>query len=585
MIISSVALSVVPADSECAGACRVGVVPALPVDAVAQAAVKQSRAEQSDVLFPLGQAVPLQHTFDAYLTAHLSGFNTGFRTAWDRAEACNLFFPVAVRSSLAGWLSGFSARISAAGVVSGHVVPTQVQGVDLYTIRPSEYRLRQSELYTDFSSYIDLSDGPYIPGSAFVWGDYQLTKLPAEPMSSGVFASAHQKQGRSELVAMPWQIGVSRSYRPDLPYTVEPYVPEPGDIPAPNAAKVHIIMNSIRVRSLPGNQPLAVADIRIHADRSTFSWSIGFSALTQGTIDLLKPTADGPAQFAIEINGHTWVGFVDSVQGSESVSDDRYERRHSVKAYSLSQFMAAPYAPKRTKSIGSTSAVQAAIAELTGTGFSLNWNIALLPDWAMPNASFSYQEQSPIQVIKRLAEAAGGMVLPGMNANELTVLPKYKVLPWQLLTADMDRSIHESQMENLSFSEQPGRKINSVMVSGEREGVALIVNRHGTPGDKPGADIINPFLTALDANKSRGAQEIAASGRRVEYSFSTALPEGADTQPGLLLPGQTLAVVHDESSKDFRCYVDSLTITAPCRGSADVYQQVVLDRPIEWEAA
>ena len=456
--------------------------------------------------------------------------------------------------------------------------------VDLYTVRPSEYDLLARELLTDLSGVINLDEPGYIPSGRIEWGAVRLADLPSSPLSSRVATRVYQPPPKDRELITPWGPGASYSYETETPYKTDPPVIVPGDIPAANDKRVHIIMNSINVYALPGNQPLAVSDIKINLDQDTFSWSINFDVLNTNSIALLQPTADGPAEFKIEINGHEWVGFVDSWTRSKTVSNDQLNQRYSVKAFSRSQFLAAPYAPKRSGSIASTTAVQAAGAELTGTGFTLNWDTQQLPDWAMPNASFSYQGLAPLQVIKRLAEAAGAVVLPGMASDTITVMPRYAVLPWDLLAADMDRTIHESQIDSASGSEQPGQLINAVMIAGEREGVALTVTRNGTAGDRPGDDVTDPWLTALEGNKSRGAQEIAASGRRISHTLDLPIPESAQTQPGLLLPGMTVAVQHDDSAQDYRAYVAAVSISAAGGGSAVVRQTVTLDQPIGWES-
>ncbi|MDO6805159.1 hypothetical protein Q4595_22095, partial [Wenyingzhuangia sp. 1_MG-2023] len=117
---------------------------------------------------------------------------------------------------------------------------------------------------------------------------------------------------------------------------------------------------------------------------------------------LLTPDATGRKELAIIINGHRWEFFIAKTAQSKTVSD-QLNKRFTVTGYSRSQYLAEPYAPARTKSIGTTTAVQAATAELTGTGFTLDWNVTDLPDWTLPNAAFSYQSLAPMAVIKRLA--------------------------------------------------------------------------------------------------------------------------------------------------------------------------------------
>ena len=191
-----------------------------------------------------------------------------------------------------------------------------------------------------------------------------------------------------------------------------------GLVPEPNAREVHIIVNSVNVVSLPDNTPLAVADIKMNLDADSVSWKLSCEILNEASIALVKPDASGNKEIAITINGHSWVFFIATWGRSRSISGNQLDKRFSVSGYSRSQYLGLPYAPKRTRSIGTTTAVQAAADELLGTGFTLSWNTSDLPDWSMPNAVFSYQEQAPLQVIKRLAATAGAVVQPALDAED-----------------------------------------------------------------------------------------------------------------------------------------------------------------------
>lgn len=177
---------------------------------------------------------------------------------------------------------------------------------------------------------------------------------------------------------------------------------------------------------------------------------------------LIKPDATGNKEVAVEISGYRWSFFVPAWSSSRSISDNALNKRNSIAAYSRAQYLGLPYAPKRTRSIGNTTAVQAATDELMGTGFTLNWDVAQLPDWVMPNSVFSYQELAALPVIKKLANTVGAVVQPSMDADTITVQPRYKVAPWDLATATVDRTIHENQILSEGGALVSNAKINGV---------------------------------------------------------------------------------------------------------------------------
>ncbi len=455
--------------------------------------------------------------------------------------------------------------------------------VDVYAVRESEYDLRQRDLFTSLSALIDFDESSYIPSANVAWGDYKLSRKAAVPLATMIATSAYQPPAKSDLTKLPWGEGVSLYYSPELPYLVEPEIITPGETPEANKKEVYLILNNVSVLALPGNEPLAFADIKIDLDLDSYSWKLSADVLNQQSIDLIKPDASGNKEVSIEINGHRWLFFVPAWSRSRSISGDSLNKRYSITGYSRSQYLGLPYAPKRTRSIGDTTAVQAATDELMGTGFTLDWDVAQLPDWVMPNSVFSYQEMAALPVIKKLATAAGAVVQPAMATDELTVSPRYKVAPWDLAGAVVDRVIHENQILNEGGVLVSNTKINAVFVSGESEGVGLDVTRLGTAGDLLGPDVVDGWLSAVEANTSRSRAEIAASGDRINHALELAIPESS-AQPGLLLPGMTVEVQFNDASKNYRGYVQNNAVSVPGRGLAKCRQSVTIEQPVGWEA-
>lgn len=497
--------------------------------------------------------------------------------------------PVPLAVSANAGISAASVSLAVDGAIGLHQAAAQAVelvapqlGTDLYSIRPSEYDLRQSELLTGVSGDFSLTAGEYVPSAVVRIASFDLVDLPAFPIRAGAALRAYQPPEKTTESSLPWGEGEPLHYAPDLPYLVEPPLIPGGPILEPNAREVHILMNQVDVISLPDETPLKVADISMSLDDDSFSWRFSCDVLNDASIALLKPDASGNKELAVIINGHRWEFFVASWGRSRTVDGNKLNKRFNVSGYSRSQYLALPYAPKRTRSISSTTAVQAATNELFGTGYTLNWNTSDLPDWSMPGATFSYQELAPLQVIKRLAATAGAVVQPALAADEITVRPRYWPAPWELASATMDKTIHESQILSEGGQLEYRDKINSVFVSGESAGVGATITRYGTAGDVPGQDIVEPWLTAQEANVSRGRQEIAAGGDRVIHTLGLAIPEGS-AEPGLLLPGQTVAVVYDDEALSYRGYVMAVSISVPGNGLASVTQTVTIEQPVGWE--
>ena len=455
--------------------------------------------------------------------------------------------------------------------------------VDPFQIRPDEAALRSAELFVDYSPVIEFDDAAHIPSSVINWAGADLTKRAAIPVSNQVALRNYQPETKRRAASTSWEDLYEYSGGVIIRYPVQPPAVIPGDIPTANQAETYIIMNSVQCFDLPNETPLALADITISLDLDSVSWKLSATALNDASAALLTPDTHGRKELAVIINGHRWEFFISKTAQSKSVSEDGLSKRFAVTGYSRTQYLADPYAPKRTRSIGTTTAVQAAIEELTGTGFALNWDTLALSDWTLPNAAFSYQSLTPLAVIKRLASAAGGVVVPNMAIDAISVRPRFKVEPWNLLAAGIDATIHESQILNEQHTDEPGVRYNQVFVSGENEGVSTTITRQYTAGDSPAPDVTDNWVTAIECNTSRGKTELGQSGDRVNHSLELPVPEGAN-QPGLLLPGMTVAVQHTDSSRDYRAYVTAVSISVPGRNNAKVRQTVTLDQPAGWEA-
>jgi hypothetical protein len=506
-----------------------------------------------------------------------------FEFAWDELLHVNRESELHVESSDRFINAGWDVRINDTLLELSRVIDAPQFAVDVFAVRTSEYDLRQKYLFTDLSSVLNFDDSPYEPNPSISWGSYKLTKLPATPLSTVAKTSAYQPPAKEDLTVLPWGVGVPLQYSPELPYAVEEEIIVPGEVPGANKKEVYLIVNNVNVFALPGNEPLAFADIKMDLDLDSYSWKLSADVLNQQSIDLIKPDATGNKEVAVEINGHRWSFFVPAWSSSRSISGDALNKRYSITGYSRAQYLGLPYAPKRTRSIGNTTAVQEANDELIGTGFTLTWDIAQLPDWVMPNSVFSYQELAVLPVIKKLASTVGAVLQPAMDADVLTVQPRYKVAPWDLATATVDRTIHENQILSEGGVLVSNAKINGVYVSGESEGVGLNVSRQGTAGDVLGADVVDGWLNAVEANTSRGSAEIAASGDRINHSLELAIPESS-AQPGLLMPGMIVEVQFNDALKNYRGYVQNNVVSVPGRGLSKCRQSITIEQPVGWES-
>ena len=421
---------------------------------------------------------------------------------------------------------------------------------------------------------------PYFPStSPTVFFDFRyVPATPAiQPTDMRPAGMRWQSARRLSLTStLPW----GRARQVDGVLTDMPYVDYPGPVkplpeppPDPDILDTYMIANTVNLVVLPSRTPIEAKNVRVGLDADSFSWSFSADIFTQAALDLVRPDADGAKTVELDINGWKWVVLV-----------ERYSRqlRFPAEAYSINgatrpQLLAAPYAPLRTSlNNAPINAAQAAEAELLNTGFTLNW---LAADWTLPAGTFSYQGQTAMQVIARLAETVGGVVRPTRDADALEVVPRYPAPPWAWEDVDtpISRIIPPAMMTELGGEWTPQPAWNACYTSGTSHGVSMLVRRAGTAGDNPTPDVFEDWLTDQPANQARGIHELSKGGNIEIVSFTIPLfPVNDDHGVGLVLPAQLCRV--PESSGAWVGLCLAVDISAEGTGAVRVKQQIKLER-------
>lgn len=455
---------------------------------------------------------------------------------------------------------------------------------------------RVNEFGPRYNAQTALEDSLYVPGSGalvFEFGGrpyfpstspqvfFDFRYVPAapviQPTDMRTARVGWQSATRLNLSAwMPW--GSARQV--DGVLTDMPYVDYPGPVkplpkppPDPEILDTYMIANTVNLVVLPSRTPIEAKNIRVGLDADSFSWSFNADIFTQAALDLVRPDAEGAKSVELDINGWKWVLLV-----------ERYSRqlRFPAEAYSISgatrpQLLAAPYAPLRT-SLNSApiNAAQAAEAELLNTGFTLDWQAT---DWTFPAGALSYQGQTAMQVIARLADTVGGVVRPARDTDQVEVVPRYPAPPWTWEDVDtqISRIIPPAMMTELGGEWTPQPAWNACYTSGTSYGVSMLVRRAGTAGDNPTPDVFEDWLTDQPANQARGIHELSKGGNIEIVSTTIPLfPFNDDHGVGLVLPAQLCRVPEPSGAWVGLCL--SVDISAEGTGAVRVKQTIKLER-------
>ncbi|MBX9762887.1 MAG: hypothetical protein K2Y24_07645 [Pseudomonadaceae bacterium] len=343
--------------------------------------------------------------------------------------------------------------------------------------------------------------------------------------------------------SLPWGWGTPADARPTgITYpdyngpviVIEPPV-------EPDILETYMIANSVSLVVLPDRTPVDATNIKTGLDRDSFSWKFSADLFGRTSLNLVRPDANGPKTLELTINGWVWTFLVERYSSTAKFPAERF----SISGSSRTQLLAEPYAPKRSAvNAVDINARQVAEDQLQFTGFSVNWDATGIgpPDWTIPAGALSYQDQTAMQVIARVAEAAGAFVRPARNANALTVLPCYREAVWWWSSAIMDRIIPAEIITDASGEWTPQPEWDSVYVSGTTHGVAVDVRRQGMAGNKPAPDVFDDLITATDAARSRGISEISKGGNQEIANRTIPLFPVDGSAPGLVEPGMLCEV-------------------------------------------
>lgn len=343
----------------------------------------------------------------------------------------------------------------------------------------------------------------------------------------------------------------------------------------PELKDTYMIANTVSVCVLPDCTPIDVTSISIDLDIDSYSWVFSGSLFGAASLQQVMPGTLGQKTIKVTINGHEWLFVIESYSSIGKFPAERY----TIKGASRTQLLAEPYAPKRSGvNAVSINARQAAEDQLLNTGFSMRWDsINENPvDWNIPAGALTYQDQTPMQIISRIAESIGAIVRPAAAADEFSVLPRYRDAVWYWNNTLVDRIVPHQVVTDIGGEWSPQPTWNSCYVSGTTQGVAVDVRRAGTAGDKPAADVYDDLITTSSAARARGIAEICKGGNQEVVSMAMPLfpPEKA---PGLVLPAM-LCEVQPHNEANWRGLCLATSINASGTGASMVKQTIRLER-------
>jgi hypothetical protein len=368
-----------------------------------------------------------------------------------------------------------------------------------------------------------------------------------------------------------WYTGGRDTYDPDITPIDSLYTPR---------QKVYYMLNSAFIKRLPGNEDIEFESVNISIDRNSWTWSFDIILSSRDYLDLIKPSGSTLVDVQININGWQWTCRVEN--WSESISFG--QRAWTVSGRSPSVELGEPYLVEPSFANAGEHGGQIVDSILSGTGWTANWSYDDFNpyiEWLVPASTLNLYDTSKIQQIQTVAQAVNAFVQTNADTNdsqEFIIKPKYWKNPWR-----WDIDITPAVMLNDSVCHEIGRSnniikpVNSVIVTGDNQGVVVSATKDGTAGDMPAPMEINPLITTQEAGRERARHIIGNSGFWINHSMRlfSLMPPGQ--APGLLLPGEFIQM-SETGLTPWIGQVTGVGITAAWNRGLDVSQTLEVEQ-------
>lgn len=331
----------------------------------------------------------------------------------------------------------------------------------------------------------------------------------------------------------------------------------PADVIVHPEYEVFRIVNIVNIFDA-NDTVIPFTDFTIKRDIESFAWEASFN-ISALSYDLIRPVGNNFKTIRVVINNIE----LQLVVTKASRTIEHGKRRHSIRAFSGAVMFNSPYrvAGAYNQSQALTSS-QIATALMAGSGIGIDWQTTV---WTLPAGLFSYESDTSIGALKRLANVVGAVLNPSLDGKTITVKPYYPVSPWQWGSATVNHTISENQFLSMGDEPVPRTNPNYVAVFGKTDSsTAVEVVRAGTAGDIKLKDVTADLLTSDDSAKERGRIELAKNSF-IEFKPMVTY---VDTAKGIFYPQDLVEFTELDGVTKWRGMVVSLSITCKEQGTA-----------------
>lgn len=333
--------------------------------------------------------------------------------------------------------------------------------------------------------------------------------------------------------------------------------------------RTYVVINEVSFVRLPDRVPIELARVSLSAGRSAWGWTFDIELADADQLGLLKPTASGPRQFELVLNGYVWTGIIESFQKQREFAGGGVR----LSGRSRTALLAPPYAPARVKATTEERSMAQLVAEeLADTGFASRYDTV---DWLVPPGAWFYDASTPLDAISALAGASGGVVQSHPSDLALVVRASYPASPWLWRETTPDHLLQEDIVLTESLQMRSAPLYDAVVVTGELagKGVTCKVRKGGEEGKLFAQQVSSPLINVAAAAAERGRNILCDRGEQAAVDLTVPLfPKPLKAgEIGVILPLDLVQVLSSEGTWHGQC--ESIRIEVVVDQQAVVIEQ------------
>ena len=285
--------------------------------------------------------------------------------------------------------------------------------------------------------------------------------------------------------------------------------------------EVYRMQNAINVTLDDDVTVLTMGKISLSLDADSHTWKFSGNLLDPADAVLVKQATDGtPVELHITINTYVWHVIVERISTNRKFGS----KAVSISGRGLSGLLSKPYQQPASVNFGTLLTVQQIADNTSPVGWANTWSTVT---WNVDAGAYSYNQKTPIDALKEIADNIGAMIIPHPSTKVLEFKPRYPVLPWDFAGTAVDVQIPDSAITELTVEPIANYQGNGVYIHGDEIGGELaFVKLNGTAGDRLLGTVNNALMTDAIGLRALGERKLASQAAQPSVKSVTTFMDG-----------------------------------------------------------